>query len=154
MSDTFTQLYVQYVFSVKGRQNLLKKEWRDELFRYMSGIVREKGQKSIITNGVEDHVHVLVGIKPTMMIDALVRDIKNNSSNFVNSKGWVNGKFSWQEGYGGFTYARRDIEYLYGYILNQEQHHAKKTFKKEYTDLLSEFEIPYEEKYLFEWYHE
>ncbi len=88
------------------------------------------------------------------MIDALVRDIKNNSSKFVNSKGWVKGKFAWQAGYGAFTYSRRDVEYLYQYILNQEQHHAKQTFKKEYMDLLTEFEIPFEENRLFEWYHD
>ena len=99
MTKTYSQIYIQYVFAVKYRQNLLHKSWREELFKYMAGIIREKGQKPIIVNGVEDHVHIFVGLKPAMSISSLIRDVKNNSTNFINDRGLVKGKFSWQEGY-------------------------------------------------------
>ncbi|RZL29860.1 MAG: IS200/IS605 family transposase, partial [Pedobacter sp.] len=149
MAGTFSQIYIQYVFAVKGRQNLLQKPWRDEVFRYMAGIIKEKGQKPIIVNGVADHVHVFVGIKPSMNISDLIRDVKNNSSKFINEQGWLKGKFSWQEGYGAFSYAHSQIENVYQYITNQEEHHRTKTFKEEYLEFLKKFEIEHNEKYLF-----
>ncbi len=152
MPGTYSQLYIQIVFAVKGRQNLIAKEWRDELHKYISGIITGKGQKSIIVNGVADHIHCFVGLKPSMSISDLVRDIKNNSSKYVNENGWVNGKFRWQEGFGSFSYSHSHIENVYRYILNQEQHHKKKTFKQEYLEFLEKFRIEYNEKYLFEWY--
>ena len=151
MAGTFSQIYIQIVFAVKGRQNLIGKAWKDELHKYISGIITKKGQKSIIVNGVADHVHVFVGLKPAMAISDLVRDIKNNSTNFINDKKFINGKFSWQEGYGAFSYAHSQIDHVYHYIANQEEHHKKKTFKEEYLDFLQKFEIEYNEKYLFEW---
>ncbi|MBK7128494.1 MAG: IS200/IS605 family transposase [Crocinitomicaceae bacterium] len=151
MAGTFSQIYIQYVFAVKGRANLLQKPWRQEVFKYMSGIVKAKNQKPIIINGVEDHVHVLVGIKPSMSISDLVRDIKNNSSNFINEQKFVNGKFSWQEGYGVFSYAHSQVENVYRYIANQEEHHLKRSFKKEYYSFLEKFSVEYDEKYLFDW---
>lgn len=151
MSGTFSQIYIQYVFAVKGRQNLLQKSWRNEVFKYMAGIIKGKNQKPIIVNGVSDHVHVFVGLKPSMNISDLIRDIKNNSSNFINEQKWVQGKFSWQEGYGAFSYAHSQIENVYQYILNQEEHHKKKTFKDEYLEFLQKFNVEYDEKYLFEW---
>lgn len=108
MAGTFTQIYIQYVFAVKGRETLLQKSWRDEVFKYMAGIIKGKNQKPIIVNGVSDHVHVFVGLKPSMSISDLVRDIKNNSSNFINEQLFIKGKFSWQEGYGAFSYAPLD----------------------------------------------
>ncbi|OYT10607.1 MAG: transposase [Bacteroidetes bacterium 4572_112] len=151
MPGTYSQIYIQYVFAVKGRANLLHDDWRDELFKYISGIITGKGQKAIIVNGYRDHVHVFVGLKPSMKISDLIRDIKNNSSNFINSNNWIKGKFSWQEGYGVFTYSHSQIDNVYNYILNQESHHAKKTFKEEYIEFLKKFDIKYEENYLFEW---
>ncbi|MDR6967314.1 REP element-mobilizing transposase RayT [Flavobacterium arsenatis] len=151
MAGTFSQIYIQYVFAVKGRQNLLQKPWRDEVFKYIAGIIKGKGQKSIIVNGVADHVHVFVGLKPAKSISDLIRDIKNNSSKFINEQNWVQGKFSWQEGYGAFSYAHSQIENVYQYILNQEEHHRKKSFKEEYLDFLQKFEIEHDEKYLFDW---
>ena len=151
MSSTFSQIYIQYVFAVKGRQNLLQKPWRDEVFKYIAGTIKGTNQKSIIVNGVADHVHIFVGLRPSMNISDLVRDIKNNSSNFINRQNWVNGKFSWQEGYGAFSYAHSQIENVYRYIANQEKHHRKKTFREEYLDFLQKFEIEYDEKYLFDW---
>lgn len=128
-SGTFSQIYIQLVFVVKGRENLLKKTFREEVFKYMSGIVKAKGQKSIIINGVEDHVHLFIGLKPSMRLSDLVRDIKNNTTNFVNEKRFVRGKFSWQEGYGAFSYSQSHIDTVYKYILNQEIHHQKKEFQ-------------------------
>jgi REP element-mobilizing transposase RayT len=151
MPNTYSQIYIQYVFAVQGRQNQLLKPWRDEVFKYISGIIKEKNQKPIIVNGVADHVHVFVGIKPSMNISNLVRDIKNSSSKFINEQKFIKSKFSWQEGYGAFSYAHSQIENVYQYILNQEEHHKKKTFKEEYLDFLQKFGIEYDEKYLFEW---
>ena len=151
MPGTFSQIYIQVVFAVKGRDNLITKPWRDELHKYIAGIIKGKAQKSIIVNGVADHIHCFVGLKPSMSISVLVRDIKNNSTNFVNEKRLVKGKFSWQEGYGAFSYSHSHINDVYNYILNQEEHHKKKTFKEEYLEFLNKFEIPYEERYLFEW---
>jgi len=151
MPGTFSQIYIQVVFAVKGRENLIAKPWRDEIHKYIAGIIKGKEQKSIIVNGVADHIHCFVGLKPSIMISDLVRDIKNNSTNFINEKKVVKGKFSWQEGYGVFSYSHSQINDVYNYILNQEEHHKRKTFKEEYLEFLNKFEIPYEERYLFEW---
>ncbi len=151
MAGTFSQLYIQTVFAVKGRENLIDKKWRDELCKYISGIIKGKNQKSIIVNGVADHIHCFVGLKPSMSISDLMRDIKNNSSKFINDKGFVKGKFSWQEGYGAFSYSHSQIEQVYNYILNQELHHQKKTFKEEYLEFLTKYEIDYKTEYLFDW---
>ena len=120
------------------------------MHKYISGIIKEKEQKPIIVNGMPDHIHAFIGLKPSMRISDLVRDIKNNSSKFINEKGFVRGKFSWQEGYGVFSYSHSHIERVYNYILNQEEHHRKKTFKDEYLGLLRKFEIDFKEEYVFE----
>jgi len=151
MPGTFSQIYIQVVFAVKGRKNLMQKEWRQELFKYMAGTIKGKNQKPIIVNGVADHVHLFIGLKPSIALSDLVRDIKNNASNFVNDQKFVTGKFKWQEGFGGFSYSHSHIEKVYNYILNQEKHHQKRTFKEEYIELLDRYEVPYEERYLFEW---
>ena len=151
MSGTYSQIYIQYVFTVKGKQNLLRKPWREDVFKYISGIIKEKGQKPIIVNGIEDHVHVFVGIKPSMNISDLVRDIKNNSSKFINEQKFLPVKFAWQEGYGVFSYSHSHIDNVYKYIANQEEHHKKMTFKEEYLDFLKKFQVEYNEKYLFDW---
>ena len=154
MAGTFSQIYIQAVFAVEGRANLLQKPWREDVFKYMAGIIKGKNQKPIIVNGVANHVHLFIGLKPSMALSDLVRDIKNNTSNFINSQKFVQGKFSWQEGFGSFSYAHSQIEQVYQYILNQEEHHHKKTFKEEYLDFLKKYEIAYEEKYLFNWNEE
>jgi putative transposase len=140
MAGTYSQIYIQIVFAVKGRENLIQKEWKDELNKYMAGIIKAKEQKPIIINGMPDHIHVFVGLKPVMAISDLVRDIKNNSANFINENKFSKTKFAWQEGYGAFSYAHSQIDNVYNYILNQEKHHTKKTFKEEFN-----------EKYLFDW---
>ncbi len=151
MSGTFSQVYVQIVFAVKGRENLIAKSWKDDLHKYIAGIIKGKEQKPIIVNGMPDHIHAFIGLKPSMSISDLVRDVKNNSSNFINQHKFVKGKFSWQEGYGVFSYSHSQISSVYDYILNQEEHHKKRTFKEEYMELLKKFEIEFNEKYLFEW---
>lgn len=151
MAGTYSQINIQVVFAVKGRQNLLQKEWREEVFKYMCGIIKNKGHKPIIVNGVSDHVHVFIGLQPVMALSDLVRDIKNNSTNFINDHTWVKGKFSWQEGYGAFSYSQSQIPYVYNYILNQEQHYSQQTFQKEYFEFLKKFEIEHDVRYVFEW---
>ena len=151
MAGSFSQIYIQAVFAVKGRANLLNKTWRQEVFKYMSGIIEHTNQKSIIINGVTDHVHVFIGLKPSMALSDLMRDVKNNTTNFIDKKKWVPGKFSRQEGYGAFSYSHSQLNNVYQYILNQEEHHKKKTFREEYLAFLDKYEIPYEERFLFDW---
>lgn len=151
MSGTFSQLYIQVVFAVKGRENLIRQEFREALHEYIAGIIKGKGQKPIIVNGVGDHIHLFVGFKPSISISDLVRDVKNNSSNFINSKKMVAEKFSWQEGFGAFSYGQSQVESVFKYIKNQEIHHEKKTFREEYLNMLNKFQIQYDEKYLFDW---
>jgi REP element-mobilizing transposase RayT len=151
MAGTYSQIYIQIVFAVKGRQNLVQKEWKEELYKYIAGIIREKDQKSTIVNGMPDHIHIFVGLRPVMAISDLVREIKNKSTNFINERKFINTKFSWQEGYGAFSYGHSQIQNVYNYILNQEAHHEKRTFREEYIDLLNKYEIKHEEKYLFDW---
>lgn len=151
-TGTFSKMYIQIVFAVKGRQNLLKENFRQEVFKYMAGIIEAKGQKSIIVNGVSDHVHLFIGLKPSMALSDLIRDVKNNTSNFINDKKFLSGRFSWQVGFGAFSYSHSHIENVYNYILNQEKHHKKKTFKEEYVEMLEKFQIEYKEEYLFEFY--
>jgi REP element-mobilizing transposase RayT len=126
MAGTYSQIYIQVVFAVQGRKTLLQKPWRDEVFKYMAGIIKSKNQKPIIINGVSNHVHLFIGLKPSMALSDLVRDIKNNSTNFINDHKFVKGKFSWQQGFGSFSYAHSQIGNVYNYILRQEAHHAKK----------------------------
>ena len=152
MGGSYSQIYIQIVFAVEWRQNLIKPIWKDALHKYIAGIIRNKNQKPIIVNGMPDHIHSFVGLRPAMSISDLVRDVKNNSSNFVNDNKFLPGKFSWQEGYGAFSYSRSHISNVYNYILNQEAHHRQKTFKEEYIDLLKKFDIEFHERYLFEWY--
>ena len=151
MANTYSRIYIHLIFSVKGRGNLLEKPWRQEVFKYMTGIIAGKDQKSIIVNGIADHVHVFVGLSPSMKLSDLVREIKNNSSNFINKRNFLVGKFEWQEGYGAFSHSHSQIEMVYDYILKQEEHHKRKNFQEEYLSFLESFQIEYKEKYLFDW---
>jgi putative transposase len=144
MAGTYSQVYIQVVFAVKGRENLIRKEWKENLYKYIAGIIKGKNQKLIVINGVANHVHIFIGLKPAMAISDLVRDIKNNSSKFINENKFVKGKFSWQEGFGVFSYSPSHIDNVYKYILHQEEHHKVKTFKEEYTEFLKEFKIEYD----------
>ncbi|MBC8321975.1 MAG: IS200/IS605 family transposase [Candidatus Marinimicrobia bacterium] len=151
MSNTFSQIYIQIVFAVQNRQHLIRPKHEEELFKYMTGIVQNKGHKLISINGMPDHIHVFLGLKPNEAISDVVRDLKKDSSKLINSKNWVRGKFSWQEGYGGFSYGHSQIKDVARYIENQKIHHKKRSFKEEYIGLLNKFQIDYEEKYLFKW---
>ena len=150
MANTFSQIYIQAVFAVSSRQSLIKAEFKEELFKYVTGIVRNQGQKLISINGMPDHIHILIGLKPAMAFADLVREIKADSSNFVNEKKFVHGKFSWQEGYGAFSYGHSQLDAVIRYIQNQEQHHSRSSFRTEYLTLLRRFDIAFEEKYVFE----
>ena len=148
----FTQLYVHLVFSPKYRDRLLLKDIRSEIFRYISGILTNRKHKSIIVNGMPDHVHILFGANPNDKISDLVGSIKRDSSNFINGKKFCHRKFHWQDGYGAFSYGRSQLNTIYNYIANQETHHKKRTFREEYTALLKKFEIEYDDKYLFQFF--
>jgi len=149
----FTQLYVQIVFAVEERVCFLRnKEHNGEIFKYISGIVTKLKNKSIIINGVEDHIHIFIGLHQSISISDLVGTIKKSSKKFINDKKWFLGKFSWQDGYGAFTYSRSHVDRVYKYIENQERHHKKRTFKEEYIGLLDKFGIEYDEKYLFRFF--
>jgi len=147
---TFTQMYVQLVFAVKNRDAVLHKGIRNRVFEYVSGIISEMKHKSIIVNGVSNHVHILLGLNPSKSISDTVHDIKRSTSLFINNEKLCPGKFAWQEGYGGFTYSRSQLDNVYNYILNQEKHHNKKTFKEEYIQFLEKFKIEFDEKFLFD----
>ncbi len=147
---TFTQLYVQMVFAVKNREAVLHKNIRNRVFEYISGIVAEMKHKSIIVNGFTDHVHILIGLNPSVSISDTVHDIKRSSSLFINNERLCKGKFSWQEGYGAFTYSRSQLNDVYNYILDQEKHHQKVTFRDEYIQFLRKFEVEFDEKFLFD----
>jgi len=149
---TFTQQYVHLVFAVKNHDAALNKDIRKRVFEYMSGIITAMNHKSIIINGVSDHVHILIGLNPSISISDTVHDIKRGSSLFINKEKLCKGKFAWQEGYGGFTYSRSQLENVCNYIQNQERHHEKSTFKEEYVQFLKKYAIDYNEKYLFDFW--
>ncbi|WP_281634314.1 IS200/IS605 family transposase [Flavobacterium luteolum] len=149
MANTYSQLYIQIVFAVKGRQNLISKNWKDEIYKYIIGIIVNQKQKLIAIYGMPDHIHILVGIKPNVSISDLVRDIKSSSSKFINEQKWINGKFEWQTGFGAFSYGHSQLTSVIKYIENQEQHHKTKTFKEEYIAFLKLFNIDFKNEYLF-----
>ena len=142
-------MYVHLIFAVKNREALLDKSIRNRVFEYMSGIIRSMNHKSIIVNGVANHVHILIGLNPTMSVSDSVHHIKRSSSLLINKEKLCRVKFAWQEGYGGFTYSRSQLKRVYNYIQNQEKHHEKSTFKEEYTGLLKKFEVDFNDRYLF-----
>jgi len=149
VANTFSQIYIQTVFAVEGRQSLIKPEFKEELYKYIAGIVRNQGQKLISINGMSDHVHILMGLRPAMALADLVREIKADSTNFINKKKWVRGRFSWQEGYGAFSYGHSQLDTIIRYIRNQETHHRRRSFKDEYLNLLKKFDIAFDDKYVF-----
>ena len=149
MADTYSILHIQIVFAVKGRQNLISKKWKDEIYKYITGIVSNQKQKLIAINGMPDHIHILVGIKPNISLSDLVRDIKSSSSKFINEQKWINGKFEWQKGFGAFSYGHSQLSNVIKYIENQEEHHKSRTFKEEYIAFLKLFDIDFKDEYIF-----
>jgi len=149
MANTYTQIYLHVVFAVEGRQSLITLEHNDELQKYITGIVTAQRHKLIAINNMPDHLHLLVGLRPDAMLSDLVRDVKAGSSKFINEKRWVMVRFSWQEGFGAFSYARSQLGAVIRYIQNQQKHHAKKSFRDEYLELLEKFGVEYDQKYIF-----
>jgi putative transposase len=149
MANTCSQIYIQTVFAVSGRESLIKPVFKEELYKYIAGIVRNQQQKLIAINAMPDHVHILLGLKPSMALADLVREIKADSTNFINKNKLVHGRFNWQEGYGAFSYGQSQLNTIVRYIQNQEKHHHKQSFKNEYMTLLRKFDIGFEEKYVF-----
>ena len=149
MAKTYTQLYIHIVFSVKHRQNLIHKSWKEELYKYITGIVKGKSQKLYSIGGVENHIHILVSIKPGISISDLVKYIKHGSNLWIQEKRFMRGKFEWQEGFGAFTVSSSQLKKTITYINNQEQHHRRVSFEEEYVEFMRKYEIEYEDKYLF-----
>src|SRR5438876_7109711 len=150
MANTYSQIYIQTVFAVSERQSLIQPDFKEELYKYITGIIRNQGQKLISINGMSDHVHILIGLRPAMALADLVREMKADSSTFVNKNKLVHGRFSWQEGYGAFSYGHSQLDTIIRYIQNQEKHHSRRSFKDEYLAWLKKFEIPFEAKYVFQ----
>jgi putative transposase len=149
VANTYTQIYIQIVFAVEGRQNLIDSQHNDELQKYITGIVTAQRQKLIVINNMPDHAHILIGQRPDSELSALVGDIKSGSSNFINRKRWVRGKFSWQAGFGAFSYSHSQLGSVIRYIQNQQSHHKKRSFHDEYAALLDKFDVPYDQRYVF-----
>ena len=150
MANTFSQIYIQTVFAVENRQSLITPDFKEDLYKYITGIVRNQGQKLIAINGMPDHVHTLIGLKPAMALADLVREIKADSTNYINDQKFVRGRFNWQEGYGAFSYGHSQLDTIIRYIQKQEMHHHKRSFKSEYLSLLRKFDIAFDDKYVFE----
>lgn len=151
MTGTFYQIYIQIVFAVKGRESLIQSSWEEELYKYITGIITNKEQKLIAINGMPDHIHFLIGMKPSCCLSDLVREIKKSSNNFIQEKQFSKFKFQWQEGYGAFSYSHSALDNVIAYINNQKEHHNKKLFRDEYKEFLEKFQIEYKDEYLFEW---
>jgi putative transposase len=150
MPNTYSQIYLQFVFGVKHRQSLIPVEHKEELHKYITGLVTNRKAKMLAINCMPDHLHLFVGFNPTILISDFVKEIKVETNEFINSQKWVMGKFSWQEGYGVFSYSHSQIDNVVKCILNQEGHHQKKAFRQEYLQLLQKFDIAYQDEYLFE----
>jgi len=149
MANTYTQIHIQAVFAVKGRQSLISDSWKHELYKYMTSIVQNESHKVLQINGMPDHIHILFGMRPVQSLSDLMKKMKGETSSWINRKKFCRGRFSWQEGYGAFSYSKSQLPKVIRYIENQEIHHRKKTFLEEYRDFLYAFEIPSDERYLF-----
>ncbi len=150
MANTYSQIYMHVVFAVKGRKNAISKSWTEELYKYITGVVTNKNQKLMSVNGMPDHIHLLLSINPDCKLSDLVRDIKANSSRWVNEKRFSKLKFAWQHGFGAFSVSKSQVSKVAKYIENQEEHHSKKTFIQEYIEFLRLYEVEFSEKYLFD----
>ena len=149
MANTYTQIYIQVVFAVQSRQNLIRPEIKEELQKYMTGIVTRQGQKLIAIHCMPDHTHLLIGLKPSIALSDLVGDIKTGSTNHINEQHWVAGRFSWQEGFGAFSYSHSQLKGIIEYIRDQVKHHERKTFREEYLAFLERYEVSYDERFIF-----
>lgn len=148
MSGSYSQIYVHVTFSVRNKDHSIGKSWKDELYKYITGIITNKNQKLIAINGVADHIHLLIGLKPNCNLSDLIRDVKANSSKWINKKNFISGKFYWQEGGGSFSLGQSQLGSIINYINKQEEHHKKRTFKEEFIRFLDAYKVDYNEKYI------
>ena len=149
MANTYTQIHIHFVFAVKFRHGIIQSKWKEDLYKYIAGIIQNNNHKLLAINGMPDHIHILIGLRPAQSISDLMKEVKQSSSKWINQNNLTNGHFEWQEGYGAFSYSKSQINQVVSYIQNQELHHKKKTFKEEYLDFLVKFEIDYDEKFIF-----
>jgi REP element-mobilizing transposase RayT len=149
MANTFTQIHIHAVFSVQNRISLINKSWKDRLYGYIIGIIHHHGHRVLSIGGMPDHIHILFGFRPTQALSVLMQNVKRDSSEWINREKLVMGRFSWQEGYGAFSYSKSQIPQVARYIETQEEHHKKKTFIDEYRKILTDFGLEYDDKYLF-----
>jgi putative transposase len=149
MANTYSQIHIQVVFAVQNRVSLIGNDWKDELYKYITGVIQNHDHKVLQINGMPDHIHILIGLRPTQALANLMKMVKQDSSKWINLKGFVKGKFSWQAGYGAFSYSKEQIPRVINYIQNQVKHHSKKSFLKEYEELLKTHEIEYDQRYIF-----
>lgn len=152
MADTYTQLYIQVIFAVQNRVALIGSKWEVELYKYITGIVQNKGQKMLVINGTENHLHFLIGMKPKCCLSDLVREVKKSSTEFIKTKKLTNFAFKWQEGFGAFSYSHSNLPSVIRYIENQKEHHKNKTFKEEYEEFLKIFEVEYKKEHIFDFF--
>ncbi|MGY3215012.1 IS200/IS605 family transposase [Mucilaginibacter sp. HD30] len=150
MPDTYTQLYIHFIFAVKYREALIKSDWEERLHKYITGIIQNNGHKLLAINSATDHTHIFIGLTPKQSISELMRLVKGDSSEFINKEKLTTRKFQWQEGYGAFSNSRSQIDGVVKYILNQKEHHAKRSFKDEYLDILKDYDVKYDERYVFQ----
>jgi len=150
MANSYSQIYLQVVFAVKYRAAVLDKSWRSQVQGVIGNLINETGCKTIIVNGVEDHMHCFLGLQPVVAVAELMKVVKAKSSKYINDHSLTKERFEWQPGYGAFSYRQRDIDQIYNYVKNQEAHHQNQSFKEEYLELLKEFEIRYDEQYIFQ----
>ncbi|MFN5169548.1 MAG: IS200/IS605 family transposase [Cyclobacteriaceae bacterium] len=149
--STYSQIYIQVVFAVKNRNAQIHAAWEEQLYKYITGIIRNKGQKLLAINGMPDHIHILIGMKPTCCLSDLVREIKKASNAFINEQGFSPFKFEWQEGFGAFSYSHSALDDVIGYIMNQKEHHRQVPFQDEYKEFLNSFHVEHDDRYLFNW---
>lgn len=149
MANTYSQIYIQIVFAVEGRQNLIDPKHNDELQKYITGIVNTQRQQLIVINNMPDHIHMLIGQRPDSALSDLVGKIKSGSTNFINRQRWVRGRFNWQEGFGAFSYSRSQLDTVIRYVMNQQRHHRSRSFREEYLKLLRRFDVQFDERYVF-----
>jgi len=154
MADTYTQIYIQTIFAVRNRNALIQPEWEEELYKYITGIVQNKKQKMLAINGTKNHIHFLIGMRPSCCLSDLVREIKKSSNSFIKEKKFCRFKFEWQEGFGAFSYGHSQLDSIISYIMNQKKHHKKKSFREEYIEFLTKYQVTYKPEYLFDWINE
>ncbi|MBO0934837.1 IS200/IS605 family transposase [Fibrella aquatilis] len=150
MANTYTQLDIHLVFAVKGRESLIHKRWREDLYQYVTGIVQTHKHKMLQIGGMADHIHIFLGYNPTQLLPELVKEIKTSSNQYIRERGYAKSAFSWQVGYGAFSHGRSERQTVIQYIQNQEAHHSKRTFRQEYVLMLQKFDIDYKDEYLFD----